>query len=108
MSDEDPEQTPEMDAVQAEFEAAIDLAKKVKEEIESAASRDDVVVRDHLAKDEEDLCGYCGQHFGPDDVVAKKEIYGRKWQFCDEQCYRDFLDASNFKEENTETEKRPD
>ncbi|MBR9701231.1 hypothetical protein GOV11_05190 [Candidatus Woesearchaeota archaeon] len=85
----------EFEAVQKDFEQAIDLAKQVKSEIE---------VKDHVAKDENDKCGYCGQHFGPDDIVVEKEIYGRKWKFCDENCYKEFMDASNFKDENLDAE----
>lgn len=62
-----------------------------------------IEVKDHLEKPSEDECGYCGQLFGPDEVVIEKEINGKKWRFCTEQCYRDFLDASNFKDEDLDS-----
>lgn len=87
----------EFEVVQAEFEQAIDLAKKVQDE---AA----IEVRDHLGKNETDQCGYCGQCFGPDDIVIEKEVYGREWRFCNDECYSEFMDASNFKDEDLDGE----
>ncbi len=86
-----------LEAVQKDFEAAIDLAQKIKHDVEAE-------VFDHVGKDEKDQCGYCGQCFGPDDIVVEKEIYGKEWRFCDEQCLKDFMDASNFKDENLDAE----
>jgi hypothetical protein len=62
-----------------------------------------IEVKDHLEKDVEDQCAYCGQMFGPDEIVIVKEINGRKWRFCSEQCYQDFKDASNFKDEDLDS-----
>ncbi|HIH23996.1 TPA: hypothetical protein HA251_03105 [Candidatus Woesearchaeota archaeon] len=61
---------------------------------------DSIVIKDHLEKDETDSCGYCGQVFGPDELAIERNIHGRKWRFCSDECYRDFLDASNFKDED--------
>ena len=61
-------------------------------------------IASHLEKDEEDVCGYCGQAFGPDDIVVEREIYGRKWRFCDETCLRDFQEKSDFKDEDLDGE----
>jgi YHS domain-containing protein len=62
----------------------------------------DIEVRDHLEK-EHDECGYCGQEFGPDEVVIERTLHGRNWRFCSEECYRDFVDASNFKDEDLDS-----
>ncbi|MDD9953659.1 MAG: hypothetical protein OXR66_04955 [Candidatus Woesearchaeota archaeon] len=64
-----------------------------------------VQVKNHLEKDHTDKCGYCGQSFGPDDVVIEKELYGRKWVFCDDECYQDFQEKSNFADEDLDGEK---
>jgi hypothetical protein len=65
-----------------------------------------IVVKDHVEKDSKDECGYCGQLFGPDDIVIEKTIHGKLWCFCSEECYHDFLDASNFKDDEFEKEKQ--
>jgi hypothetical protein len=62
-----------------------------------------IEVKDHLEKPNEDECGYCGQLFGPDEIVIEREIHGRKWRFCSEECYRDFLDAADFKDEDLDS-----
>lgn len=67
-----------------------------------------IIIKDHLGDDVKDKCGYCGQLFGPEDIVIEKEVHGRKWCFCSEECYRDFLDASNFKDDEFEKEKQGD
>ena len=59
----------------------------------------EIEVKDHLEKEHDD-CAYCGQFFPPDEVVIERTINGRKWRFCSEECYRDFQDASNFKDED--------
>ena len=63
-------------------------------------------VADHLEKDVKEECGYCGQLFGPDDIVIEKTIHGKQWCFCSEECYHDFLDASNFKDDEFEKERK--
>ena len=63
----------------------------------------EVEVKDHLEKDHEDECAYCGQFFPPDEVVIEKTINGRKWRFCCDECYHDFQDASNFKDEDLDS-----
>lgn len=63
----------------------------------------EVQVRDHLKTPKDDECGYCGQAFPPDEIVIEREIHGMKWHFCSEDCYRDFLDASNFKDEDLDS-----
>jgi YHS domain-containing protein len=60
----------------------------------------EVTVGDHLEKDEEITCGYCGRVFSSHELRVEKEIYGKKWIFCDENCLEDFRDASDFKDEN--------
>jgi len=67
-----------------------------------------VRVKDHLGKDHDDCCGYCGQFFVPDEMVIEKTIIGRKWKFCSEDCYRDFKDASDFKDEDLDAVDLPD
>ena len=62
-----------------------------------------IPVKDHLERDNEDECGYCGQIFGPDEAVIERTIHGRKWRFCSDACYHDFLDASNFKDEDLDS-----
>ena len=64
---------------------------------------DDIEVKDHLDKDIEDECGYCGQAFGPDEIVIERTLYGKKHRFCSEECLRDFQDASNFKDEDLDS-----
>lgn len=72
---------------------------------------DGIIIKDHLEKDETGACGYCGQLFGPDEQAIERIIHGRKWRFCSDECYRDFLDASNFKDEeivdDAETKENP-
>jgi hypothetical protein len=63
----------------------------------------EIEVKDHLEKDVEDECAYCGQYFPPDEVVIEKIILGRKWRFCSEQCVKDFQDASNFKDQDLDS-----
>ena len=65
-----------------------------------------VQVKDHLVTPPEDECGYCSQAFGPDDVVVEREVHGHKWKFCSEECYRDFLDKNDFKDEDRSKSKR--
>lgn len=62
------------------------------------------IVRDHL-EPEEDVCGYCGQCFGPESIVVERDLYGKKWHFCDEQCFDDFREHSNFKDEDLDGER---
>lgn len=61
---------------------------------------EEIPIDDHLAKDEEITCGYCGHVFSSHEVRVEREIYGRKWVFCDDECLQEFLDASDFKDEN--------
>lgn len=75
------------------------ISQEIKQAVGEAVS-----VKSHVASDEDDVCGYCGQHFGPDDIVVEREVYGRKWSFCDEQCLNDFLDKSDFKDENLDAD----
>jgi YHS domain-containing protein len=67
--------------------------------IEKMILENEVPIADHVEKDVEGVCGYCGQYFAPDEVVIEKTIHGRKWHFCSDQCYTDFKDASDFKDE---------
>lgn len=60
----------------------------------------EIPVSDHLDPDALDQCGYCGQHFGPDEIVIEKTLLGRMWRFCSEDCLRDFRDASDFRDED--------
>jgi YHS domain-containing protein len=62
-------------------------------------------IKDHLEKNVEDECAYCGQLFGPDEIAIEKEIHGRKWRFCSDECYKDFKDASDFKDQDLDAEK---
>lgn len=62
-------------------------------------------IQSYVAKDIEEQCAYCGQHFGPDDIVVEREIYGRKWRFCDENCLNDFKEKSDFQDEDLDGEK---
>ena len=73
---------------------------KIAEKIEH-----EIVVKSHLHKDHKDECGYCGQAFGPDEIVIEKKIYDILWRFCSEDCYRDFNDSSNFKDDEFDVEK---
>lgn len=60
----------------------------------------EIEVKDHLEKDHGDSCAYCGQFFPPDEVVIEKTINGKKWTFCSDQCYYDFQESTNFKDED--------
>lgn len=60
----------------------------------------DIPIGDHLDPDAIDQCGYCGQHFGPDEIVIEKTILGRLWRFCSEACLNDFRDASDFRDQD--------
>jgi len=62
-----------------------------------------IVVKDHLEKEHDDQCGYCGQFFTPDEVVIVKSIHARQWKFCSEDCYRDFKDAADFKDQDLDS-----
>ena len=63
-----------------------------------------VEIKDHLDKDHDDICGYCGQYFAPEEIVIEKTLHGRKWKFCSEECMRDFKDASDFKDQDLDAE----
>jgi YHS domain-containing protein len=62
-----------------------------------------IEVKDHLERDNDDECGYCGQSFGPDEVVIERTVHGKKYRFCSEECLKDFNDASNFKDEDLDS-----
>lgn len=62
-----------------------------------------IPIKDHLAKEELKLCGYCGQPFEPDENVIEKVIHGQRWHFCSDRCYNDFLDAIDFKDEDLDS-----
>ncbi len=64
------------------------------------AMNDDLPVDDHLEKDVTSECAYCGQRFAEGEVVIEKELHGRKWRFCCEEHYEDFLDAIDFRDED--------
>ncbi len=66
-----------------------------------------IPVADHVERDEKDVCGYCGQAFGPDDIVVERRVYGRLWRFCDETCMREFLEESDFKDEDLDSDADP-
>lgn len=68
----------------------------------------DIEVKDHLEKDPDDQCGYCGQYFSPDENVIVKTIHGRTWKFCSEECLRDFRDAADFKDEDLDSKDPPE
>lgn len=70
---------------------------------ERLAKELEITVKDHLKQPKEDECGYCGQVFPPDEIVIEKEIHGMKWRFCSEECYQDFKDASDFKDEDLDS-----
>jgi hypothetical protein len=84
----------------AEFDD--DMPSDIKEELLA----DGIMVKSHIEKDHKEECGYCGQLFGPDDIVIEKRIHESIWCFCSEECYRDFVDASNFKDDEFEKEKQ--
>src|SRR5436305_833631 len=100
MDDEELENMQEHPLEDAEIAEAEGILRDVQEGLSHK-----IPVANHLEKDEVDQCGYCGQHFGPEDVVIVKTIYGRTWHFCSEECYRDFVDASNFKDEDLDGDK---
>ena len=64
-----------------------------------------IEVRDHMRKPPIDECGYCGQGFGPDEIVIEREIYGQLWRFCSDECYRDFRESSDFKDEDLDEDR---
>lgn len=72
---------------------------------EGADAPKNIPVRSHLEPDKTDECAYCGQAFGPDEVAIEREILGRKWRFCSEECLRDFRDASDFKDQDLDGDK---
>lgn len=65
---------------------------------------DEIIIDDHLARNEESVCGYCGHAFAGYESRIEKFLYGRKWVFCSEECLINFKDASNC----VETEQDPD
>jgi hypothetical protein len=67
----------------------------------------DIEVKDHVQKPSDEECGYCGQLFGPEEVVIEKMIHGQKWRFCSEDCYRDFKDKIDFKDEDLDSKDVP-
>ena len=60
----------------------------------------EIQVKDHLERDVDDECSHCGQIFVPDEVVIERIIYGKKREFCSEECLREFQEATNFKDED--------
>jgi hypothetical protein len=65
-----------------------------------------IEVKDHLERDAVDECAYCGQSFGPDEIAIERTLYGRKWRFCSDQCYQDFRDASDFKDQDLDSDNK--
>lgn len=62
-----------------------------------------VEVKDHLERDVQTICAYCGSVFDIDELVIEKEIHGRIWKFCNDECYHDFMDALDFKDEDLDS-----
>lgn len=60
-------------------------------------------IKDHLEPDVKALCGYCGRNFDAGEVVVEREVNGRKWQFCNQECYDEFMDALHFKDEDLDS-----
>lgn len=60
-------------------------------------------IKNHLDPDVRTVCAYCGNEFEVDEVVIEKEIHGRTWRFCSEECYRDFLDHVDFQDEDLDS-----
>jgi len=67
-----------------------------KKRLENMNNEFEAPIDDHLDKDEEIVCGYCGRVFSSHEVRVEREIYGRKWVFCNEDCLNNFRDASDF------------
>jgi YHS domain-containing protein len=57
-------------------------------------------VKSHLEKEERRVCAYCGKPFEKGELTIEKEVHGRRWRFCSEQCYQDFMDAVHFRDQD--------
>jgi hypothetical protein len=62
-------------------------------------------VQSHLAQDAVEACGYCGQFFGPEFVAVERHIHGRKLRFCDENCYAEFNEKTDFRDQDLDGER---
>lgn len=57
-------------------------------------------IKSHLEKEETRVCAYCGRLFAQGEIAIEKEIHGRRWRFCSEECYQDFMDAVHFRDQD--------
>lgn len=64
---------------------------------------DEIDVKDHLDRDVQTICGYCGAAFADGEIVIERTIHGRVWKFCGEGCYHDFMDAIHFRDEDLDS-----
>lgn len=62
----------------------------------------DVDIKSHLERDVQTICGYCGKEFRIDEVYVERDIHGRTWRFCNEECYKNFVDAVDYAEPDAE------
>lgn len=64
-------------------------------------------IRNQSEPDVKTVCGYCGREFEIDENVVEKEVNGRTWRFCDEECYKEFLDKLHYRDDS-DAEHDPD
>jgi len=62
-----------------------------------------VEVKDHFEKAKEDECNYCGQVFGPEEIVIEKEFNGKKVRFCSDDCYYDYKSSNDFADQDLDS-----
>lgn len=67
----------------------------------------EIEVKDHLEKVNDDECAYCGQFFAPDEIVIEKTVFGRKMHFCSDECYQEYQETKNFKDEDLDAKEVP-
>lgn len=60
---------------------------------------DDLEIKDHEDKPIRTVCGTCGKTFQDEEIVIEREIHGRMWRFCSQQCYNDFNEAIHYVDE---------
>lgn len=61
----------------------------------------EVVIGDHVERDIKTVCAYCGKQFEIDEIMIEREIHGRTWRFCSDDCFHNFLDAYDYVDEET-------
>jgi hypothetical protein len=76
------------------------MLKKKENVVKEISKAHGTAIKSHVEPEVRDICAYCGREFVHGEVVVRREVNGRRWRFCSEACYQDFLDAIHFRDED--------